>query len=622
MGLIEKSQNGGIKNMSFSELNELCGELRKFMIKTVSETGGHLASNLGTVEAIVALNKIFDFPKDKIIFDVGHQCYAHKILSGRYDKFKTLRQYGGLSGFPKVQESEYDVFNSGHSSNSVSVALGIKRSLDLKNDDSYVIAFIGDGALTGGMAYEALNDAGRSDARIIIVLNDNEMSISKNVGSIAKHLSNLRTSASYLRIKKSMTVALCKIPYIGKKLYRPISRLKRHIRELVTKTTGNIFEDLGFYYAGPYDGHDIKAVSRAFSAVKHVDKPAIVHIVTKKGKGYTPAEKSPELYHGVKPFDAEKGVTYGCSECFSSVFGDEIVKLAAENEKITAITAAMPEGTGLNKFKEKFKNRYFDVGIAEGHAVGLAAGLAIGGSIPVFAVYSAFLLRGYDQLLTDICGMNLHAVFCVDRSGLTGEDGETHHGIFDTAYLKLIPNLTVFAPSTYDDLRKMLRSAVCDYNSPCVIKYPKGKESDLVFKYAKNAEFRRGKAVVLKEGTDVSLVTYGGETGETLTASLMLSDVGISAEVIDLRYIKPLDRETVLKSAKKTGCVAVIEENTVSGGIYEEICSFVNEPVISISLPDEFIKHGSVQILKKRYEIDSVGIYNKVLKEFFGENKA
>ena len=324
----------------------------------------------------------------------------------------------------------------------------------------------------------------------------------------------------------------------------------------------------------------------------------------------------------MKPFDAEKGVTYGCSECFSSVFGDEIVKLAAENEKITAITAAMPEGTGLNKFKEKFKNRYFDVGIAEGHAVGLAAGLAIGGSIPVFAVYSAFLLRGYDQLLTDVCGMNLHAVFCVDRSGLTGEDGETHHGIFDTAYLKLIPNLTVFAPSTYDDLRKMLRSAVYEYNSPCVIKYPKGKESDFVFKYAKNAEFRRGKAVVLKEGTDISLVTYGGETGETLTASLMLSDVGISAEVIDLRYIKPLDRETVLKSAKKTGCVAVIEENTVSGGIYEEICSFVNEPVISISLPDEFIKHGSVQILKKRYEIDSVGIYNKVLKEFFGENKA
>lgn len=621
MGLIEKSQNGGIKKFSLAELELLSTELREFIIDSISKTGGHLASNLGTVEAIVALNKVFDFPKDKIVFDVGHQCYVHKILSGRKDDFKSLRQYGGISGFPKTKESEYDVFDSGHSSNSISVALGIKRSKNLIGDNSYVVAFIGDGALTGGMAYEALNDAGRSDAKIIIVVNDNEMSISKNVGSIARHLSNLRTSASYMKIKKGTTALISGIPFVGKKIYKYISKSKKFIRDIVAENNNNIFENLGFYYAGPYDGHDIKTLIKAFSAAKRVDKSAIIHIVTKKGKGYKYAEKNPELYHGVKSFDVNEGVKADKKHTFSSVFGDEIVKLASVNKNITAITAAMPEGTGLTAFKQLFKDRYYDVGIAEGHAVDLAAGLAIGGCIPVFAVYSSFLLRGYDQLLTDVCGMNLHVIFCIDRSGITGEDGETHHGIFDTAYLSLIPNLTIFAPATFRDLRRMIRCAVNEYNSPCAIKYPKGTEDEITVRYEKDNEdkFINGKAVVLKAGNDVTVLCEGSETDEALKAAEVLEKEGIYAEVINLRYLKPLDRETIIKSSEKTKKVVVCECGITS--VYKEICSFINCKTISVSISDMYVTHGSVEQLKGKLGLNAKGIYEKILKEFFSEKK-
>lgn len=622
MGLIEKSQNGGIKNMTESELLGLCSELRGFLTDSISKTGGHLASNLGVVEAVVALNKIFDFPKDKIIFDVGHQCYAHKILTGRKDEFENLRQLGGISGFPKASESEYDVFNSGHSSNSISVALGLRRSMDLKKDDSYVVAFIGDGALTGGMAYEALNDAGRSDSKIIIILNDNEMSISENVGSMAKHLSNLRTSASYMRIKKNTTALVSKIPLIGKKLYKYISKAKKLIRDSVTKNNNNIFEHLGFYYAGPYDGHDLKTLIKAYSAAKRVNKPAIIHIITKKGKGYGYAEQNPELYHGVSPFDKNEGVRAKNTQTFSSVFGSELTRLACLNDKIVAITAAMPDGTGLKTFEKSFKERYFDVGIAEGHAVDMAAGLAIGGSVPVFAVYSAFLPRGYDQLLTDVCGMKLHVVFAVDRSGITGEDGDTHQGIYDTAYLSLIPNLTVFAPSTFDDLRRMLKSAVYDYDSPCVIKYPKGAENPLAVKYEKSNEdkFVKGKAVVLKEGADLTIICEGSETGEALQAAEVLEKKGIFAEVIALRYIKPLDKETIIASVRKTKRAVVCECGVKS--LYNEICAFIDCPAVSVSVPDMFVPQGSVSQLKDVLGMNARGIYNKIKKEFFSENQA
>lgn len=622
MGLIEKSQNGGIKNMTETELLGLCSELRGFLTDSISKTGGHLASNLGVVEAVVALNKIFDFPKDKIIFDVGHQCYAHKILTGRKAEFENLRQLGGISGFPKASESEYDVFNSGHSSNSISVALGLRRSMDLKNDDSYVVAFIGDGALTGGMAYEALNDAGRSDSKIIIILNDNEMSISENVGSMAKHLSNLRTSASYMRIKKNTTALVSKIPLIGKKLYKYISKAKKLIRDSVTKNNNNIFEHLGFYYAGPYDGHNLKTLIKAYSAAKRVNKPAIIHIITKKGKGYGYAEQNPELYHGVSPFDKNEGVRVRNTQTFSSVFGSELTRLACLNDKIVAITAAMPDGTGLKTFEKSFKERYFDVGIAEGHAVDMAAGLAIGGSIPVFAVYSAFLPRGYDQLLTDVCGMKLHVVFAVDRSGITGEDGDTHQGIYDTAYLSLIPNLTVFVPSTFDDLRRMLKSTVYDYDSPCVIKYPKGVENPLAVKYEKSNEdkFVKGKAVVLKEGADLTIICEGSETGEALQAAEVLEKEGIFAEVIALRYIKPLDKETIIASVRKTKRAVVCECGVKS--LYNEICTFIDCPAVSVSVPDMFVPQGSVSQLKDALGMNARGIYNKIKKEFFSENQA
>lgn len=621
MNLIEKSQNGGIKNFNLNELNKLSLELREFLLNSISKTGGHLASNLGVVEAVVALNKVFDFPNDKIIFDVGHQCYVHKILSGRKDKFKDLRQYGGISGFPKISESEYDVFNSGHSSNSISVALGLRRSMDLKKDDSFVVAFIGDGALTGGMAYEALNDAGRSDSKIIIILNDNEMSISENVGSMAAHLSNLRTSASYIRIKKNTIAIVSKIPFIGRKLYKYISKSKKVVRDIVTKNNNNIFEHLGFYYAGPYDGHNMKTLIKAFSAAKRIDKPAIIHIITKKGKGYKYAEKNPELYHGVKPFNLNEGVKIDNSQSFSSVFGDEIVKLAEKDKSIVAITAAVPEGTGLTAFKKRFPERYFDVGIAEGHAVGLAAGLALGGSVPIFAVYSSFLLRGYDQLLTDVCGMKLHTIFMIDRSGITGEDGETHHGIFDSAYLSLIPNLTVFAPATFNDLRRMFKSAVYDYNSPCAIKYPKGGENELTVKYEKANEdkFQKEKAVILKEGKDITIVCEGNETEEVLKASEALEKENIFAEVINLRYIKPLDKETIISSAKKTGKVIVCECGVNS--VYPKLCEFIKCKCSVISVPDAFIPQGSVEQLKEILEMNAFGIYKKIKKEFFGESQ-
>lgn len=613
MSLKETLEKKNIKAMSFEELNCLSEEIREFIIDNVSKTGGHLASNLGAVEATIALYKVFDFPKDKLIFDVGHQSYVHKILSGRAEGFSALRQYGGMSGFPKREESEFDVFNSGHSSNSISAALGLKRAMDLKGENGKVIAFIGDGALTGGMAYEALNDAGRSNAGIIIILNDNEMSISENVGGIAKHLAKIRTSKEYYRIKDRTTKVFEAVPVVGKPLKNFISNMKKPMRDLAAKKHNNIFEQLGFYYAGPFAGHNIKELTEAFSSVSSLNKPCVVHIVTKKGKGYKFAENEPDLYHGVKFFEKDKKIARKKEENFSNVFGNELVSLAKENKNIVAITAAMPDGTGLNEFKNKFPERYYDVGIAEGHAVGLCAGFAIGDAVPVFAVYSAFLLRGYDQLLTDVCGMNLHCVFCVDRSGLVGEDGETHHGVFDIAYLTLMPNITVMSPSTYNDLRDMLKIAVKEYNSPVVIRYAKGKEAEILKKY--NKPFEKGKAKVLKEGKDVTLICEGTMCTTALKTAELLEKEGISAEVINLMYIKPMDTKTVLSSLSKTKFGVVIENGGKYGGIFGVISTITDKKLLSVNVGDKFVSQGNTNKLMEELGMDCQSICEKIKKE-------
>ena len=614
MELLEKIQDyKNLKMLTFTELDCLAAEIRELLVKTTSDTGGHLSPNLGVVELTIALHKSFSFPKDKIVFDVGHQSYVHKILSGRVGNFSTLRQYGGISGFPKSCESEFDVFNSGHSSNSISVALGIKRAHKIKNDNSKVLAFIGDGALTGGMAYEALNDAARSNLDIIIVLNDNDMSISKNVGGMSTYLTKIRTSIIYQKTRDRLSLFVVKIPLIGKLLYKIISKTKGIFKNILIND--NFFEELGFYYMGPFDGHNIKALYKAFNKAKMLNKPIIIHTITKKGKGYVHAENRPSDFHGISAFDINTGEPLSKKGNFSSVFGDEMVKIAEKNERVTAITAAMPEGTGLGKFRDEFHDRFYDVAIAEGHAVGLAAGLSIGGAIPVFAVYSTFLQRSYDQLLTDVCGMNLHCVFCVDRAGIVGEDGETHQGVFDISYLTSIPNMTVMSPATYNDLRFMLNSAINDYNSPVAIRYPRGGQDEIACEYEK--PLVKGKAQVLTEGDDISLICEGKMVGTGIKTALLLKENGINAEVINVRYIKPLDKETIISSINKTKKAVIMENNTICGGLYSAILPLTRERMISVSIPDIFVGHGSQNQLFRLLKMDEQSVHERILKEFF-----
>ncbi|MBO5407889.1 MAG: 1-deoxy-D-xylulose-5-phosphate synthase [Clostridia bacterium] len=612
--LFEKTKNyQDIKAMSIPELEELCEEIREFLLDSVSKTGGHLASNLGAVELTVALHKAFSFPDDKLIFDVGHQSYVHKILTGRAEGFESLRKLNGLSGFPKRTESEFDTFHSGHSSNSISVALGMKRGLEQQGDNSHVIAMIGDGALTGGMAIEAMNDAGREKNNIIVVLNDNEMSISENVGSIDRHLAKMRTSPIYLRTKGTVSTFFSKIPKIGNSLYKSISGFKSDFRNLFIGT--NIFEELGFYYAGPFDGHNLKGLCKVFEQLKDIDKPMVIHVLTKKGKGYSFAEERPDLFHGVKPFDVEKGLTEGSKESFSKVFGTNLEQLAETNKKIVAITAAMPDGTGLSGFRYKFPDRYYDVAIAEGHGAGLSAGLAISGMVPVFAVYSSFLQRAYDQLVTDVCGMNLHCVFAVDRAGIVGEDGETHQGMFDISYLTSMPNMTVFSPATYQDLAYMLQEATERYNSPCAIRYPKGAEDPAVAELEQ--KFEPGKAQVLVEGKHVSIFCDGTLVSEGFKATQILREQGVSAELVNLRYLKPLDFETIAKSLQKTKRGVVMENATRYGGIYSMLSGFTTLPLLSVSIPDCYVPHGSVEELLSLLKMDGESVAEKIIEEFF-----
>lgn len=600
-----------LKNLDNEQLNILASEIRGFLINEVSKTGGHLASNLGIVELTIALHKCFNLPEDKIVWDVGHQAYVHKMLTGRMDKFPTLRQFGGMSGFPKTNESEYDCFNTGHSSTSISAALGMARGRDLKGDDYNVIAVFGDGALTGGMMYEALNDAGHSKTRLIAILNDNAMSISKNVGAISGYLKKLRSKPEYFKSKQAVEQFLKKIPLAGKPTAKVIRKVKRVVRKLVLPST--LFGDLGFEYLGPIDGHDIKAITAVLERAKKSDKPVFVHIHTKKGKGYTFAEKNPQNFHGVSKFDVNLGIdpVISAKKDYSAVFGEKLSAIARKNDKVAAITPAMPIGSGLSGFAKEFPKRFFDVGIAEQHALTFAAGVAVTGYIPVVPVYSSFLQRAYDQVLHDICLQNLHVVIPVDRAGIVGADGETHQGMYDIAFLSHMPNMSILAPSSFEELEEMLEYAVEEHNGPIAVRYPRG---DVQAK-AKQGKFEFGKAYIMNKGSDITIIAVGRMVS-TAEKVLTLLD-GVSAELINIRTIKPIDGETVAESVKKTGKVVVIEDATHFGGVGEMIALLLEENGInakfhSFAFADEPITHGSINQLDKLYKMDFESIAKRI----------
>lgn len=597
-----------LKKLDMDELVRLCHEIREFLIDSVSETGGHLASNLGIVELTVALHTVFDVPKDKIIFDVGHQSYVHKILTGRKDNFGTLRRFHGMSGFPKRSESDCDVFNTGHSSTSISAALGLARGRDLDGDDYNVIAVFGDGALTGGMMYEAMNDAGHSKTPLILILNDNAMSISKNVGAVSRHLRKLRMSPVYFRSKHAVESFLKMIPLLGKPVVTLIKQIKRFFRRLVIPTT--IFDDMGFTYMGPVDGHDIKSIMQCFEYVKDEKKPVFIHVQTKKGKGYAPAENNPQKFHGISAFDKKTGETKKSSETYSARFGSVMVRIAEKNDKLIAITGAMPNGTGLDEFQKRFKNRFFDVGIAEQHGVTLSAGLAASGYIPVIPLYSSFLQRAYDQTLHDVCLQNLHVVFPIDRAGIVGADGETHQGIYDISYLSHMPNMTILSPATLDQLETMLNFAVNSFDAPIAIRYPRGGTE------AKDvpADFTLGKAQLLQSGRDVTIIATGRMVKRAQEVAAL---AGKSVEILALPTIKPLDEAAVIASAMKTKHVITIEDNVKTGGMGSMIATLLKEKQVDskfriFAFPDEPVTHGSIDELDKLYGLDAISIVSKI----------
>lgn len=611
-----------LKKLSFDELNILAQEIREFLIDTVSKTGGHIASNLGVVELTIALHRVLNAPLDKIVWDVGHQTYVHKILTGRRDKFSTLRQMNGLSGFPKTEESLYDVFNTGHSSTSISAALGMARARDLKGESYTVSAVIGDGALTGGMALEALNDAGISKTNLLIILNDNGMSIAPNVGGLSRYLSRLRVRPLYYKTRESVQEFLDLLP-CGKTFRKFVHKIKTSMKSMLMPSM--FFEDLGFRYFGPIDGHNIREMVNVFEHVKTMKGPVLVHVVTIKGKGYEHAEKNPDFFHGVAPFEIETGLTKNSgSENYSQVFGNRLCELARDNKDIAAITAAMPDGTGLRSFKELFPERFYDVGIAEQHAVTLAAGLAMGGVKPVVAIYSTFLQRAYDQILHDVALQKLDVVFAVDRCGIVGDDGETHQGIYDVSYLYTIPYMTILSPASPNELKAMLDYAVNEHKGPIAVRYPRGSgkefdRSDIPLEY--------GKAVVVKEGNDLTLIGVGCMVSQALEVAELMEKEGISCEVINPRFLRPVDDVTILNSAKKTGRVVIIQDVIKNGGFG----SFVTELLynglsgkvrtLNLGLPDIGIEHGERNLILRKYGLDARSIKESILSKMeFPEN--
>ena len=560
-----------LKAMTPQEREALCSELRDKILKTVSANGGHLASNLGAVELTVALLSVFDYKQDKIIFDVGHQAYSYKLLTGRYDRFDTLRQKDGISGFPRISESPYDAFDTGHSSTSISAAMGIARARDLEGKKNYVVAVIGDGALTGGLAYEAINDLGHSKTKMLIILNDNEMSIDKNVGGLSKYLSKLRISSGYLSAKRTTESFLQKLGFFGRGLIKIILAIKDFFRFLLYRKKPSMFEDLGLVYYGPVDGHNTDDLIKAFDAVKDIRGPVLIHVLTKKGKGYEPAEQNPSDYHGVGPFDLETGVTAG-KNCYTTVFANTITELAVKNPKIVAISAAMTLGTGLDNFQMKFPSRFFDCGIAEEHSVTMAGGLAISGFIPVVAIYSSFLQRAYDEMITDCCFMNSHVVFAIDRAGFVGNDGHTHHGLLDISYLNSMVNMTVFSPRDYTDLKICLKYAIENVEGPVAVRYPRGAspfeaEGPL---YEDVSDCVRPH-VIEDYGNDFAIVSTGKISEEASGAVKLLKEQGISGKHINVSMIKPVPAKEILDLIKGIKHVYSIEEGILSGGFGEAL---------------------------------------------------
>lgn len=613
-----------VKKLSDEQLKQLAAEIRQLLIKVISHTGGHLAPNLGVVELTLALHKVFNTPQDKLVFDVGHQAYIHKIITGRREQFPTLRQYGGLSGFPKRSESEHDAFGTGHSSTSISAALGMAVARDLQGEDYNVVAIIGDGSMTGGMAFEALNNAGTLHKKMVVVLNDNEMSISKNVGAMSDYLYHLRTGETYNKIKNDIEGWLKNMEF-GTDVLKAIRRLKGSVKYLMVPTS--IFEELGFTYLGPVDGHDIHGLIEVLQAAKKIDGPVMVHVLTKKGKGYKPAEESPNKFHGTGPFEIATGkkITNPAAPIsYTEVFGKTITELADSDKKIVGLTAAMPDGTGLNIFAQAHPDRFFDVGIAEQHAVTAAAGMATAGMKPVTAIYSTFMQRAYDSILHDICMQKLHVTMCLDRAGLVGDDGYTHHGVFDYAYLRSIPNMTIMAPKDENELRHMLKTAL-SFNGPISVRYPRGSGVGVDITEPMQ-ELPIGKAEVLREGKELCFWAIGSMVQSAVQAADKLKEQGIDAGVVNMRFAKPLDKELLIEHAKRYGKIVTLEEGVLAGGVGSEVLEILDDAgllqqcaLLRLGIPDEFVTHGDKKLLFRDLGLDTDAIVQKAAAFVKGE---
>ena len=617
--LLEKiNEVNDIKNIEKEQLPELAQEIRDFLIENISKTGGHLASNLGVVELTMALHLAFDLPKDKIIWDVGHQSYTHKILTGRKEGFGQLRKFGGMSGFPKRKESDCDAFDTGHSSTSISAGLGYVCAREVNGEDYSVISVIGDGALTGGMAYEALNNASQLKSNFIIVLNDNNMSISENVGGISSYLSNIRTAEKYTGLKNGVENTLNKIPVYGDKLIKGLRNTKQGIKQFLVP--GMFFEEMGITYLGPVDGHNISQMLRVFKDAKKVAGPVLVHVLTKKGKGFGHAERMPSRFHGAEPFDTETGLPLARKKkaSYTDVFSTVMCKMGVRDPKLVAVTAAMPDGTGLKRFRNMYRDRFFDVGIAEEHAVTFAAGLAAGGLKPVVAVYSSFLQRAFDQVIHDVCIQNLHVVFAVDRAGLVGSDGETHQGLFDLSYLSSIPNMCVMAPKNKWELADMLKYAI-SYEGPIALRYPRGEAFDGLQEF--RAPIKFGKSELIYDENGVALVAVGSMVATALSVREMMKALGYHCTIVNSRFVKPIDETMLDYLAKDHRMVVTMEENIKNGGFGEKVLEYYNETeadvkVLQIALPDDYIEHGNVEILKKEACIDAESIFKKIIAQY------
>ncbi|MBO4987749.1 MAG: 1-deoxy-D-xylulose-5-phosphate synthase [Lachnospiraceae bacterium] len=615
MLLEQIKKENDIKNIAKEDWDKLAAEIREFLIEKISVTGGHLGSNLGAVELTMALHLALDLPEDKIVWDVGHQSYTHKLLTGRREGFENLRKYGGLSGFPKRKESECDCFDTGHSSTSISAGLGMVKARDIKGEKNTVVAVIGDGSLTGGMAYEAMNNASRLETNYIIILNDNNMSISENVGGVSKYLNNIRTADKYLNLRDSIYYSL-RDKKNGAAMVEFVRRVKSGFKHLVIP--GMFFEDMGLTYLGPVDGHDVKAMVKVINEAKKCKKAVLVHVMTNKGKGYEPAERHPARFHGAEPFDIATGLPKNkkLKANYTDVFSTVMIKLGQRNENVVAITAAMPDGTGLKRFQNMYPDRFFDVGIAEQHAVTFAAGLAAGGLTPVVAVYSSFLQRAYDQILHDVCIQNLPVVFAIDRAGIVGSDGETHQGIFDLSYLSSIPNMHIMAPKNKWELSDMMKFAV-KFGAPIAVRYPRGEAYDGLEEYREPIVY--GKSEMIFEEKDIALMAVGSMVKTAVEVREKLKEKGYNVTLVNGRFVKPIDTDMIGKLSENHTLLVTMEENVESGGFGEKVRSYVDERkftmgVLNVCVPDEYVEHGNVELLRKEIGIDADSIIAKIEK--------